>query len=67
MNKPIRRYRDAHGQVRIAIFLNFTRHLVPWSKVYPQSITARWRLEDGSIVQIPENAWDCLGIDYEDL
>lgn len=64
-----RYYTDVNGNKRVARHVRTVQGLIGWRKtehgiVYsPASI---WELEDNSIVQIPEEAWVYLNIDYSD-
>lgn len=51
-------YIDQNGNRRWVEFIEWVDGLIQWRKGYPLSTAARYYLDDGSIVQIPEDAWD---------
>jgi hypothetical protein len=59
-----RTYRDVHGTIRTLEYVMDVPHIVEWHKVYPASTATRWKLEDGSLVQIPDNVWSSLNLAY---
>lgn len=61
-----RTYKDINGEVRTIEYVSDVPHIVEWHKVYSPSTATRWKLADGSLVQIPDNVWSSLNIKYED-
>ena len=55
----VKRYIDIHGERRVAVF-----HSYP-SFVSPYGMARRWTLEDGSIVLIPEIAWEYVRVEAD--
>lgn len=55
------KYVDVNGKERTIVLIG-DGYYVEWYKDYPPGTSHRYRLEDGSIVQIPDNAWEILGI-----
>jgi hypothetical protein len=53
-----RTYIDVHGRTRTATFIERVDGLVEWRKGHPPSEACRWRLDNGAIVQIPDDAWN---------
>ena len=62
MKKIIRQYRDVNGKERTMTLIEENVRLVEWSKYAPISPVNVYKLDDGSIVHIPENAWVLFGI-----
>lgn len=62
MKKIIRQYKDVNGKERVLTLLEADVRIVEWSKYVPAASVNVYRLDDGSIVHIPENAWSLFGI-----
>ena len=60
-----RTYTDVNGMVQTITRVG-SGYYVAWSDEALKSPSTRWRMEDGSVVQIPDNAWETLNIKYED-
>ena len=53
-----RRYIDVNNKERKIVYVGPSFELIDWSPKLPISKTSsKWKLEDGSIVQIPDNVW----------
>jgi hypothetical protein len=64
--KITRTYRDLSGKWRVLEFVK-TAQFVHWHKDHAACFSNIWRdTEDGYLLQIPENAFECLGMPYED-
>jgi len=61
-----RYYKSVDGQMRRLRFVEAKPRLVPWHKDFPPGIAEIWADETGYLLQIPENVWSCLKIQYED-
>ena len=64
--KLIRSYKSVKGKDMKLTFIRSIGRQIQWSKDHPYGVGEIWQMEDKSIVQIPNNCWDCLGIKYED-
>lgn len=66
----VRRYKDTQGKDRVIVFERKLGYLVPSHKdEHGRSTTSTasiWKLEDGSLVQIPDNVWEYQKISYVD-
>jgi hypothetical protein len=61
--KKIREYIDINGNIRSLEYVE-PGYFVKYNKDKPASMSTRWRMNDGSTVQIPENMWE--GFQYTD-
>lgn len=62
-----RKYTDVHGNTRELVKVEICNYLVQWNKELPAGPATRWQDEHGGILQIPDNVWDRLSINYEDI
>ena len=66
----VRRYKDPQGKDRTIVFERKVGYLVPSYKDDTGRATTTtatiWKLEDGSLVQIPDNVWEYKKIEYVD-
>lgn len=58
-------YIDKKGKERTLTFLKESI-FVHWHKIYPGSMSTIWLDEKRDHIRIPDNAWKCLGVNYED-
>lgn len=64
-----RTYTDVHGVQRTLIHIETLEGLVGYRKTENGTVysgASRWYLEDGSIVQIPEDVFSYQGITFKD-
>ncbi len=62
-------YTDIHGNKQTVEFFEEVPGLIPWKRGEEPSPAKRYKMEDGSIIQIPDNAWALLEeivIEYND-
>ncbi len=62
MKKVMVQYIDVHGNARSMELLEENVRVATWSRYAPESLVSVYRLDDGGIVHIPENAWTLFGI-----
>lgn len=55
-------YVDVNGKQKTLTFVEPVSGLVRWHRNKPPEPAAKWRMEDGYIVQIPQSAWDNVRI-----
>lgn len=59
------KYLDKHGQNRELTYKGPGFILGDYFHIGTSfSLTSRWVTEDGSLIQIPDKAWEILGVDY---
>lgn len=61
-----RHYVDKQNKRCKVQFVAHKGYTVHWHKSEPDGLQQAWRLEDGSIVHIPANAWEVLDVEYAD-
>lgn len=62
MKKTIIQYKDVLGRERFMTLLESDVRMVKWHKTEQESLVSVYKLDDGSIVHIPENVWTVFGI-----
>lgn len=65
LNLVIRKYTDVNGLPRRLVRVG-PGNVIKWMKGEPHSFTTLWREEGGTIIQIPDNAWEKLNVKYID-
>jgi hypothetical protein len=55
-------YIDKNGKIRTARFIERVNNLVKWRKNCQPSFASRYLLDDHSIVQIPDDAWELVTV-----
>jgi hypothetical protein len=65
VSRVVRRFVDATGRNRELKKLG-AGFFVEWSREVPECTSTRWLAEDGSTLQIPDNAWEFYGITFTD-
>lgn len=54
------------GELRKLELLRPVEGFIKWHKLHYMTTASLWKVEDGTIVQVPDNAWNVLGIPYKD-
>lgn len=61
-----RTYTDVNGNNKTLKLVNEFVRFSLWKIDHPPSIIQSWEMHDGYLLHIPKDAWEVLGIKYED-